>query len=85
MKKTLIIVLVAIAGMAWAMPEKTCTVESVPEICFAQAGPIVLLPAGWRIAAAADFNGDGYPDLLLHNEETGFTYIWYFSKPSTPR
>jgi len=31
----------------------------------------------WRIAMAADFSGDGKPDLLWHNQATGHLYVWY--------
>jgi hypothetical protein len=38
-------------------------------------GPTV--PHGWALVAAADFNGDWYPDFLLYNASTRQTYIWY--------
>jgi hypothetical protein len=28
------------------------------------------------VAAAADFNGDGKPDIIWHNTATGATYVW---------
>jgi hypothetical protein len=31
----------------------------------------------WHIAAVADFNGDGKPDLLWENETTGDRAFWY--------
>jgi hypothetical protein len=31
----------------------------------------------WRIVMAADFSGDGRPDLLWHNQATGHLYVWY--------
>ena len=37
------------------------------------------LPAGWSLAAAADFNGDGYTDYALFNSATGQTVIAYLS------
>jgi len=30
-----------------------------------------VVPTAWRIAAAADFNGDGQTDLLWQNPQTG--------------
>lgn len=30
----------------------------------------------WRIAAAADMNGDGYSDLIFQNSQTGQIYVW---------
>ena len=37
------------------------------------------LPAGWSVAAVADFNRDGHPDLLLFNPGTASTVIWYMN------
>ncbi|MHC4421587.1 MAG: FG-GAP repeat domain-containing protein, partial [Planctomycetota bacterium] len=38
--------------------------------------PVVDEP-GWVIAGAADFDGDGYPDVLWHDLETGDNLIWF--------
>jgi len=32
---------------------------------------------GWHIAAAADFNGDGVPDLVWQNDTTRQVLVWY--------
>jgi hypothetical protein len=37
------------------------------------------LPAGWRLAGVADFNGDGNPDYGLFNSSAHQTAIWYLS------
>jgi hypothetical protein len=34
---------------------------------------------GWRVVAAADFNGDGIPDLIWQNDATRQVTIWYMS------
>jgi hypothetical protein len=34
------------------------------------------VPAGWRLAAVADYNGDGTPDLLLQNRQTAQVVVW---------
>jgi hypothetical protein len=31
------------------------------------------------VVAAADFDGDGYPDYLLYNASTWRTAIWYLN------
>jgi glucose/arabinose dehydrogenase/PKD repeat protein len=48
-------------------------------------------PAGWRIAGAADFNGDGSPDVLWQDPATGALTVWFMngvtrtgSSPLTP-
>ena len=30
----------------------------------------------WKIVLVADFNADGKPDLLWHNQATGYLYAW---------
>ncbi len=32
---------------------------------------------GWQIAAVADFNGDGKPDLVWHHATSGLSVIWF--------
>ena len=35
----------------------------------------------WRIAAIADFNGDGYPDIVWQNSANGGSQIWFMTGP----
>ena len=42
-----------------------------------QKGP--LLPSGWALVVAADFNGDAKPDYSLYNTSTRQTAIGYLS------
>jgi hypothetical protein len=32
---------------------------------------------GWHVAAAADFNGDGVPDIVWQNDSTRQVAVWY--------
>jgi hypothetical protein len=34
---------------------------------------------GWIFEGAADFNGDGHPDILIHNITSGATQVWYMN------
>lgn len=38
-------------------------------------GPVV--PPGWELISAADFNADGKPDYLLLHPSTRQTALWY--------
>jgi hypothetical protein len=39
------------------------------------------MPAGWRIAATADFNRDGHPDFLWRSPSTRKNEIWLMNGP----
>jgi hypothetical protein len=43
-------------------------------------GAAVGLP--WRIVASGDFNGDGKPDIVWHNDTTNETQIWFMDGAS---
>jgi hypothetical protein len=43
------------------------------------SGVFATLPANWRVAGMADFDGDGHPDLVLENFITGQVEIWYLT------
>jgi len=36
---------------------------------------------GWHVAAAADFNGDGVPDVVWQNDSTRQVLVWYMGGP----
>jgi hypothetical protein len=36
---------------------------------------------GWHVAVAADFNGDGVPDLVWQNDSTRQVTVWYMGWP----
>ena len=43
----------------------------------AALSPSPFADAHWRIGGVADFNGDGKPDALWHNQATGDLYAWF--------
>ena len=50
---------------------------SGPTVIGAASGPT--LPVTWPLVAAADFDGDGYPDYVLYNAASGQTAIGYLN------
>ncbi len=40
----------------------------------------VVDPAAWQVAGIGDFNGDGTPDVLWHNQSTGSVVAWLVNK-----
>lgn len=44
------------------------------------SGVLPALPTGFRVQGAADFNRDGFPDLVLRNLTTGQTAIWLMNQ-----
>lgn len=39
--------------------------------------PRRVVDTNWKVAAVADFNGDGQPDLLWHDQKEGWLAVWY--------
>ncbi len=75
---TIILLIALTAFVSIAGTEKPeCDAPVYQELCQVRQGLTLNLPASWKPVAAADFNKDGYPDLLLYNEKTGETFIWY--------
>jgi hypothetical protein len=81
-KIIVVVALVLTSALAFAGAEKQgCRTVSPTsfELCGTLQGPTLPpLPEGWKVLTAADFNGDHWPDILVINEKTGETYIWFF-------
>jgi hypothetical protein len=56
--------------MVWYMDGVTRTNIVLPN-------PSRVTDLNWKIDAAADFNGDGKPDILWHNQATGRLLAWF--------
>jgi hypothetical protein len=53
---------------------------TAPDQTTLSSGPVVASPAaGWDVVAAADFDVNGTPDLILQNRTTHALSIWYLS------
>lgn len=50
--------------------------DGTPFLSAAPLSPGRVADTSWRIVAAADFNGDGKPDLLWQNDRTGVITVW---------
>jgi glucose/arabinose dehydrogenase/PKD repeat protein len=82
------------ADILWQ--DRTLGVAAVWYMSGTTASGAVLLdpaqpPAGWRVAGAADFNGDGKPDVVWQDPATGALAAWFMdgvtrtgSSPFTP-
>jgi hypothetical protein len=44
---------------------------------FESFGTLSTSTVGWTLAAAADMNGDGVPDLIWQNNDNGGVLVWY--------
>lgn len=44
--------------------------------------PSPVTPLNWKIVGAADFNGDGKPDLVWQNQATGALVLWTMDGPN---
>jgi hypothetical protein len=42
------------------------------------------VPTNWQIAGFADFNGDGYPDILWRDTSSGTVAIWFMTPSVQP-
>ena len=41
--------------------------------------PLFGIDPVWEIVQLADWNGDGSPDLLFRNRNTGVVFVWYMN------
>ena len=43
------------------------------------SAPMFGIDPAWEVAELADWNGDGNPDLLFRNRNTGVVFVWYLT------
>ncbi len=43
------------------------------------SAPIFSIDPVWEVVQLADWNGDGKPDLLFRNRNTGVVFVWYMT------
>src|SRR6185436_9395492 len=45
----------------------------------ATTSPLFAVDPAWEIAQVADWNGDGSPDILFRNRDSGVVIVWYLA------
>ncbi len=72
--------------VAWLSSKSTTMVPGTTTSLAAESGQTSLGqadPSAWTVAGVEDFNGDGYADVLWHDQSTGLTGTWLSSKSTS--
>jgi hypothetical protein len=73
---------VVLSSNASAPVVSTSRGEDGPVSLSLSTAPLFSIDPAWEVVQTADWNGDGMPDLLFRNRDSGVVFVWYLNGTS---